>query len=158
MFFALYCNLKSPMWCFAYLPPVSVLEKRKFKTVMSYTLPNSRYSLFQRLFPNYFERVRNHKNFNITCPWKIPSLVIWMRCLLIILCTSHNQHDQWRAQRIYLTDKERLVSELTRSDSWGLNTNWNSLCVYNVGRKARSSDCIDTVLSVFKFIINIGCL
>ena len=57
-----------------------------------------------------------------------------------------------------LTDKKRLVSELTRSDSWGLNTNWNSLCVYNVGRKARSSDCIDTVLSVFKFIINIGCL
>ena len=57
-----------------------------------------------------------------------------------------------------LTDKERLVSELTRSDSWGLNTHWNSLCVYNVGRNARSSDCIDTVLSVFKFIINIGCL
>ena len=57
-----------------------------------------------------------------------------------------------------LTDKERLVSELTRSDCRGLNTYWNSLCVYSVGRKARSSDCIDTVLSVFKFIINIGCL
>ena len=59
---------------------------------------------------------------------------------------------------IVLTDKEHLVSELTRSDSWSLDTNWNSLCVYNVGRKARSSDCIDTVLSVFKCIINIGCL
>ena len=57
-----------------------------------------------------------------------------------------------------LTNKERLVSELTRSDSWALDTNWNSLCVYNVGKQARSSDCIDTVFSVFKFIINIGCL
>ena len=60
--------------------------------------------------------------------------------------------------QLILTDKEQLVSELTRSDSGGLNTNWNSLCVFNVGRKAKSSDCIDTVLSVFKFIINIGCL
>ena len=49
------------------------------------------------------------------------------------------------AVELPLTDKERLVSELTRSDSWGLNTNWNSLCVYNIGRKARSSDCIDTL-------------
>ena len=57
-----------------------------------------------------------------------------------------------------LTDKERLVSEQTHSDRWGLDANWKSLCVYNVGRKARSSDCIDTVLSLFKFIINIGCL
>ena len=52
-----------------------------------------------------------------------------------------------------LTDKERLVSELTRSYSWGLDTSWNSLCVYNVGRKARSSDCIGTVLSVFKSVV-----
>ena len=59
---------------------------------------------------------------------------------------------------VILTGKERLISELTRSYSWALETNWNSLCVYNVGRQARSADCIDTVLSVFKFIINIGCL
>ena len=61
-------------------------------------------------------------------------------------------------ENLVLTGKERLVSELTRSDSLALDINWNSLSVYNVGRQARSSDCIDTVLSVFKFIIDIGCL
>ena len=38
-----------------------------------------------------------------------------------------------------LTGKERLVSELTRSYSWALDTNWNSLCVYNgqTGKESR---------------------
>ena len=36
--------------------------------------------------------------------------------------------------------------------------NQNSSCVYTVGIHERSSDCLDTVLPVFKFIINIGCL
>ena len=75
--------------------------------------------------------------------------------VVYIISTPNFIHQQYKA---ILTDKERLISELTRSDSWALDTNWNSLCVYNVGRQARSSDCIDTVLSVFKFIVNIGCL
>ena len=75
-----------------------------------------------------------------------------------IPCTAFFRVCETLSQLSFLTDKERLVSESTRSDSRGLDTNWNSFCVYNVGRKARSSDCIDTVLSVFKFIINIGCL
>ena len=34
----------------------------------------------------------------------------------------------------------------------------NSSCFYNVGRLAKSSDCLDTVLSVLKFIRYIGWL
>ena len=54
----------------------------------------------------------------------------------------------------------QLASGKRANSFWELSfdTNWNSLCVYNVGRQARSSDCIDTVLPTFKFIINIGCL
>ena len=56
----------------------------------------------------------------------------------------------------FKTSKERLVSELTRSDSFyvyfALNDR-DSSCVYIVGRHERSSDCLDTVLSVLKFII-----
>ena len=37
-----------------------------------------------------------------------------------------------------------------------LDTNWNSLCVYNVGRQARSSDCNDTVFSAFKYRLSIN--
>ena len=36
--------------------------------------------------------------------------------------------------------------------------NRNSSCIYTVGRHERSSDYLDTVLSVFEFIMNIGCL
>ena len=54
----------------------------------------------------------------------------------------------------------QLASGKRANSFWqlSLDTNWNSLCVYNVGRQARSFDCIDPVLSAFKFIINIGCL
>ena len=51
-----------------------------------------------------------------------------------LLSDTGNQGLIWWISLYVLTDKERLVSELTRSDSWGLNTNWNSLCVYNGGR------------------------
>ena len=89
-------------------------------------------------------------------PWtkkKTHSILLYTCIVSFIWLRLHSGHLETR-----LTDKEGLVSELTRSDSWALDTSWNSLCVYNVGRQARSSDCIDTVLSVFKFIINIDCL
>ena len=52
----------------------------------------------------------------------------------------------------------QLASGKRANSFWQLNldTNWNSLCVYNVGRQARSSDCIDTVFSVFKYRLSIN--
>ena len=62
-----------------------------------------------------------------------------------------------------LTGTVCLESELTHSDSfYRFNVfawnNRNSSCVYTVGRHERSSDCLDTVFSVFTFIKNNGCL
>ena len=51
-----------------------------------------------------------------------------------------------------------LISELTRFDSFYIFFPQNSSCFYIVGRQAKSSDCLDTVLAVLKFILNIGCL
>ena len=51
-----------------------------------------------------------------------------------------------------------LISELTRFDSFYIFFHGTPRVFYYVGRQTKSSDCLDPVLSVLKFIIDIDCL
>ena len=107
---------------------------------------------------------RRHQNFDYTTIADRLRTVSWSNSSHTTGKYQYQISTYYRVFRMFLLDEQHINGQLAsgkRANSFwqlSLDTNWNSLCVYNVGRQARSSDCIDTVLSAFKYIINIGCL
>ena len=66
-----------------------------------------------------------------------------------------NEFFTWISSYIFQSFNGHRGSGKRANSFWqlSLDTNRNFSCVYTVVRQARSSDCIDTVLSMFKFII-----
>ena len=78
-------------------------------------------------------------------------------CFTCFCSVRHKSGRKAMLSNEHLTDTAMLISELTRFDSFYIFFH-RTPRVFRMLADRQSSDCLDTVLSVLKFILNIGCL